>query len=224
MARQAGAMMKIFDISWPISTATTGYKDRHIVEFTETRTFAKDGMRDSTMHLSAHTGTHVDSPAHFIKDGLTIDEIKLDRLVGPCIVIELMEVVDGITRDDLVDKNIKKGDIVLFKTVNSLTPATGKFTPHFVYLEASGAQYLAEKGIKAVGIDYLGIERNQPDHLTHTTLMHADIVIVEGLRLEFIAPGAYTFVCLPLNIIGLEAAPARAILVQAMLEVDVEFI
>jgi arylformamidase len=214
--------VKIFDISWPISTATTGYKDRHIVEFTQTRTFDKDGMRDSTMHLSSHTGTHVDAPAHFIRDGLTIDEIKLNRLVGPCIVLDLMEVVDGITRDDLVGKDIQKCDIVLFKTVNSLTPATGKFTPHFVYLEASGAQYLAEIGVKAVGIDYLGIERSQQDHLTHTTLMHADIVIVEGLRLEFITPGVYTFVCLPLNIIGLEAAPARAILMQEMVEVEVK--
>lgn len=207
-------MMKIFDISWPISTATTGYKDRHIVKFEEISTFAKNGVRDSTMHLSSHTGTHVDAPAHFLKDGLTIDQIQLDRLVGDAVVIDLMHVVDGITRDDLVSKNIQKGDIVLLKTVNSLTPATGKFTPHFVYLEASGAQYLAEIGVKAVGIDYLGIERSQSDHLTHTTLMHADVVIIEGLRLEFIAPGEYMCVCLPLNIIGLEASPARAILIE----------
>lgn len=206
--------MKIFDISWPISTATTGYKDRHIVKFEETRTFAKDGMRDSTMFLSSHTGTHVDAPAHFLKDGLSIDQIPLDRLVGDAVVLDLMHVVDGITRDDLVNKKIQKGDIVLFKTVNSLTPATDKFTPHFIYLEASGAQYLTEIGVKAVGIDYLGIERSQKDHLTHTTLMHADVVIVEGLRLQFVAPGEYMFVCLPLNIIGLEAAPARAILIE----------
>jgi len=206
--------MKIFDISWPISTATTGYKDRNIVTFEETRTFAKDGMRDSIVHLSSHTGTHVDAPAHFINDGLTIDQIQLDRLVGQAIVLDLMSVVDGITRDDLIDKNIQKGDIVLLKTTNSLTPATGKFTPHFVYLEASGAQYLAEIGVKAVGIDYLGIERSQPDHLTHTTLMHADVVIMEGLRLGHVAAGEYMYVCLPLNIIGLEAAPARAILIE----------
>lgn len=207
-------MMKIFDISWPISTATTGYKDRHIVKFEEISTFAKNGVRDSTMHLSSHTGTHVDAPAHFLKDGLTIDQIQLDRLVGDAVVLDLMHVVDGITRDDLIDKNIQKGDIILLKTVNSLTPATGKFTPHFTYLAASGAQYLVEIGIKAVGIDYLGIERSQSDHLTHTTLMHADVVIIEGLRLEFIAPGEYMCVCLPLNIIGLEASPARAILIE----------
>ncbi len=206
--------MKIFDISWPISTATTGYKDRNIVTFEETRTFAKDGMRDSIIHLSSHTGTHVDAPAHFLKDGLTIDQVQLDRLIGQAVVLDFMDVVDGITRDDLIDKNIQKGDIVLLKTVNSLIPATGKFTPHFIYLEASGAQYLAEIGVKAVGIDYLGIERSQPDHLTHTTLMDADVVIIEGLRLIHVEAGEYTFVCLPLNIIGLEAAPARAILIE----------
>jgi arylformamidase len=206
--------MKIFDISWPISTATTGYKDRNIVTFEETRTFAKDGMRDSVINLSSHTGTHVDAPAHFIKDGLTIDQIGLDRLMGPAVVIDLFNVLDGITRDDLIDKGIQEGDIVLLKTTNSLTPATGKFTPHFIYLEVSGAQYLAEKKIKAVGIDYLGLERSQPGHESHTALMHADIVIIEGLRLQHVPAGDYICICLPLNIIGLEAAPARAILIE----------
>jgi len=65
-----------------------------------------------------------------------------------------------------------------------------------------------------VGIDYLGIEHSQPGHVTHTTLMHQDIVIIEGLRLFHINPGRYFFVCLPLAVIGLEAAPARAILIE----------
>jgi arylformamidase len=206
--------VKIFDISWPISTATTGYKDRHIVEFEEIQTFARDGVRNSTVQLSSHTGTHVDAPSHFINDGLSIDQIALDRLVGDAVVLDMTNVSTHITRDHLVDKNIQKGDIVLLKTTNSLIPATGKFTPRFVYLEASGAQYLAQKEVKAVGIDYLGLEHSQPDHASHMFLMHADVVIIEGLRLQHVAPGIYMCVCLPLNIIGLEAAPARAILIE----------
>jgi arylformamidase len=208
--------VKIIDISWPISSATTGYKDKKVVAFTDVKHFAQDGVRETDIQVSSHTGTHVDAPAHFLKDGKTIDQISLDRLIGQAIVLDCTDVTDAITREHLLshDAIINKNDIVLLKTTNSATQPTEKFTPHFIYLHVSGAQYLAEKQIKAVGIDYLGIERSQPEHETHTTLFHHDVVIIEGLRLEHVQPGRYEFYCLPLNVIGLEAAPARAILVE----------
>jgi arylformamidase len=206
--------MKIIDISWPISTATTGYKDRFIVQIDEIKNFNRDGVRETAVHVSSHTGTHVDAPAHFLQSGKTIDEISLDRLVGECILLDMTTCAERITRDDLraYENDIVEGGIVLLRTANSDIALTDKFSPHFVYLEASGALYLAEKKIKAVGIDYLGIERSQQGHPTHETLMHADVVIVEGLRLGHVEAGKYFFVCLPLNCIGLEAAPARAML------------
>lgn len=208
--------MKVIDISWPVSESTTGYKDRHVVKLEEVKTFAKDGVRESHLHVSSHTGTHVDAPSHFLQDGKTIDQVYLDRLVGRCKVIDLTDAGEKITRDQLADheSEIAEGDIVLLKTANSAQSPTEKFTPHFVYLEDSGAHYLVEKKIKAVGIDYLGIERSQSGHPTHTVLMHADIAIIEGLRLQHVQPGTYLLVCLPLNVIGMEAAPARAVLLS----------
>lgn len=207
--------MKIIDISWPISKATTGYKDRYVVNIDEVKNFNRDGVRETTIHLSSHTGTHVDAPSHFLKEGKTIDELHLDRLVGDCVVLDMTTCAERITRDCLLSHadDITENSVVLLSTTNSDIPATGKFNPHFVYLEASGAAYLAEKKVKAVGIDYLGIEHSQPGHPTHENLLNADIVIVEGLRLAHVKPGNYFFVCLPLNMIGTEAAPARAILV-----------
>jgi arylformamidase len=206
--------MKIFDISWPISKATTGYKDRYIVGIDEIKNFNRDGVRETAIHLSSHSGTHVDAPSHFLKEGKTIDEIGLDRLVGDCVVVDMTTCAERITRDCLLahDNEITEGSIVLLRTTNSDFSPTDKFSPHFVYLEASGAAYLAEKKVKAVGIDYLGIEHSQPGHPTHENLLNADIVIVEGLRLHHVQPGSYFFVCLPLNVIGTEAAPARAVL------------
>ncbi len=209
--------MKIIDISWPISQATTGYKDKNIVELAETKNFAKDGARETKLCFSSHTGTHVDAPSHFLQDGLTIDQIALARLVGPAKVLDLTTVDNAqITGDDLAQyaSEIKPGDIILLKTTNSLCSPTDKFNMNFVHLEVSGARYLAKRGVSAVGIDYLGIERNQPDHSTHTTLMHADILVIEGLRLGHVNPGPYHLTCLPLAIIGVEAAPARAILIS----------
>lgn len=205
--------MKIIDISWPISSATTGYKDRNTIYFEMTKNFPQDQVRDSIIRLSSHNGTHVDAPAHFLADGKTIDQVSLQTLMGRCKVLDVSEVVDCVTGADLQNHAIEEGDIILLKTANSLQKPTDKFNPQFVYLGVTGAEYLVRKKVKAVGIDYLGIERSHPDHPTHITLMKHDITIIEGLRLSAAQPGEYTLCCLPLNIIGLEAAPARAVLI-----------
>lgn len=208
--------MTVIDISWPISTATTGYKDRSVVHFDEVKNFNRDGARETNIHISAHSGTHIDAPSHFLREGKTIDEIALERYVGDCVVLDMTSCAERVTRDDLQEHDhlIRHGGIILLKTLNSDLTPTDKFSPHFVYLEESGAAYLAEKKIKLVGIDYLGIEHSQPGHPTHEILMNHDISIVEGLRLLHVNVGAYFFVCLPLHMVGLEAAPARAILMK----------
>lgn len=209
-------MKHIIDISWPVSKATTGYKDRNVVDFHEVKNFNSDGVRETTIELSSHAGTHVDAPSHFLKEGKTIDELLLDRIIGKCVVLDMTICSERITRDCLAehDDQIEEGSIVLLRTTNSDLSSTNKFNPHFIYLEVSGASYLAEKKVKAVGVDYLGVEHSQPGHPTHETLMNGDVTIIEGLRLGHVQPGTYFFVCLPLYTIGLEAAPARAILMH----------
>lgn len=209
-------MMKIIDISWPISSSITAYKDRSVVAIEEIKNFNRDGARETNIYLSSHTGTHVDAPSHFIQEGKTIDEISLERLVGNCIVLDMTVCSERITRECLMqhDAQITEGSIILLRTTNSDIAPNDKFNPQFVYLEQSGAHYLVEKKVKAVGIDYLGIEHSQPGHPTHETLLNGDVVIIEGLRLGHVLSGDYYFVCLPLNMIGLEAAPARAILMM----------
>lgn len=206
--------MKIIDISWPISPASTEYRDKESISFTETKTFEKDSARETTICMDSHTGTHIDAPAHFLKDGITVDEIHLDRLIGKAIVIDVLTVNDAITEDDLHGYEIAEGDIVLLRTANSALDPNDPFKSDFIYLDRSGADYLAKKKIKAIGIDYLGIERGDPEHTVHTTFMKADVVIVEGLRLGHVQAGEYFFVCLPLATIGLDASPARAILMS----------
>ncbi len=199
-----------------MSPSTTAYKDRKVIHFQDVKNFNHDGVRETTIQLGSHSGTHVDAPSHFLKDGKTIDELSLDRLVGNCVVLDMTNCAERITHDCFMkyDHLIKEGDIILLRTTNSDLTVTDKFNPHFVYLEESGASYLVKKKITVVGIDYLGIERSQPGHPTHETLMNADIIIVEGLRLQHVKQGCYTFICLPIYTIGVEAAPARAILLE----------
>jgi arylformamidase len=206
--------MNLYDISWPITPDMTAYKDKKTVSFERVKEFDEHGVRESIITLGSHTGTHIDAPAHFLRDGQTIDQTMITDISGLCSVFDLSAVEHAISRVDLEMLNIKEGDIVLFKTRNSLLSPTAPFVPDFIYVDASAAAYLAEKKIKAVGIDYLGIERNQSNHETHTVLMSNEITIIEGLRLDHVPEGQFFLWCVPLAVIGLEAAPARALLIQ----------
>lgn len=208
--------MEIIDISWPISPEMTTYKDKQQVSFTHTKLFERDQVREQSITVSTHTGTHVDASAHFLQQGVTIDRMPLEQLIGPCKVVDLTHIQEVIRADDLQEYEFEEGDFVLLKTRNSEVSATAKFDQNFVYLDASAASYFVELGVDLVGIDYLGIERNQPSHDTHTILMKAGVAIVEGLRLAHVEQDEYFFVCLPLALIGTEAAPARAILVSGL--------
>ncbi len=207
-------MMKIIDISWPLISGITTYKNKEDFVAYPLKEWQKDGFRESRLVCGAHVGTHIDAPSHFIQDGVSIDSISLNQLCGPCIVLDMTQVKDAITAQDL-EKHELKAPRVLFKTRNSKLAPIDPFDPDFIYLDASGAAYLQAKKIVAVGIDYLGIERQQQDHPTHRSLFNAGIVIIEGLRLTDVEPGLYTLICLPLALVGVEAAPARAVLLPA---------
>lgn len=204
--------MKFIDISWPITKGVTEYKDRNTFKVDHFATYQTKGFEESTICMGSHTGTHIDAPRHFIKDGKAIDKINLDQLNGPCQILDLTFVEEKITKQDLEKFKIEPNQIILLKTKNSFLEATAQFNPHFIYLEASGAEYLANLQIKAIGIDYLGIERNQPNHATHMAFLSKDIPIIEGLRLKEAVDNQYNLICLPIKLENLEAAPARAVL------------
>jgi arylformamidase len=206
--------MTLIDITWPLNPQTTAYKDKKTIHFTATKNFAEHGVRESLITLNSHSGTHVDAPAHFLKDGNTSEKISLSALCGPCIVIDMTHCNECITQEDLKDIRLEKNVRVLFKTKNSFLSPTAPFNPAFIYLEKSAAQFLVQQNSAAVGIDYLGIERNQPAHETHIALLENNIPIIEGLRLAQVQPRKYLLICAPLAIEGLDGAPARAFLID----------
>jgi arylformamidase len=205
---------KIIDISWPIKPGMTEYKNQAKVKFLPTKTIEQNNAREHDLVLTTHTGTHVDAPAHFLENGACLDELNLTSFMGQCRVFDLTYVQEKITESDLFNLTINPGEMVLFKTKNSLLDCCAKASTDFIYLDASAAVFLVSKNIKAVGVDYLGIERCQPNHETHKALLEAGVVIIEGLRLKDVLPGDYFLSCLPLKLSGLEAAPVRAVLIE----------
>jgi len=204
---------KIIDISMEISEEMTVYKNReeNRPKIEVTRNFRNSDAFETTITLGMHTGTHLDRPLHIIEDGDTMDSLSLERVVVPCQVLDLTKVEGGITKEDLADKRIPEGHFILLKTKNSLEE---DFNFSFVYLAASGANYLKDQGVIGVGIDALGIERDQPEKSTHKALLENDIMILEGLRLGEAEEEEYLLIAAPLKIKGAEAAPVRAMLVN----------
>jgi len=205
--------MIIHDISMSIHPDMPVYKNqkekRPVLRFLQG--FSTGESCASNLTLDTHTGTHVDAPLHMLPGGKTIDNLDLARVITRCKVLDFSFIQEKITRRELVVKNIEKGDFILLKTRNSYTE---QFEYDFVYLDKTGAAYFKELAVTGVGIDALGIERNQPDHATHKTLFQAGIVILEGLRLKEIAEGSYFLFAAPLKITGAEGAPTRAVLLQ----------
>lgn len=208
--------MRIIDISWPLSSTMTGYKNKKEFVQEQLRQIGKDGVAESRFIIGSHAGTHIDAPAHMIDKGTNTSEISLSSFIGHAVVLDLTHVTEHITRQDLeraVADSQLAGKIVLCKTKNSFLLSDALFDPDFVYVTQDAARYLVELQVKAVGIDYLGIERSQPGHTTHKILLESSVCIIEGLRLAQVQVAAYYFICLPLAVAA-DGAPARAILLE----------
>jgi arylformamidase len=167
--------------------------------------------------LSAHTGTHVDAPHHFLNDHRTVDSLPLDVLTGLCYVVQLPDDVDEISAAVLERIPLAEGTTrILFGTRNSRWWAQGedRFQEDFVAVSEDGARWLVEHGVKLVGVDYLSVAPFADSVPTHEILLRAGVVVIEGLDLSQAPRGFYELYCLPLKIQGADGAPARTILIQ----------
>jgi arylformamidase len=166
----------------------------------------------SRLDFGVHSGTHIDAPVHFIDGAAGIESAALDVLVGPAIVADVRAVEGHLDRAAIERLDIPEGtERLLFRSRNSALWAEPSFVPSFTALTADGAQVLVDRGIRLVGIDYLSIAPFGNPTPTHLVLLGAGVVIVEGLDLGAVEPGAYDLACLPLLIPGSDGGPARAI-------------
>jgi len=174
-----------------------------------------DGFTLSAYSMGAHSGTHMDAPMHFIKDGAPVDRVPLEPLIGPARVVDIPDSVQSISAAELAKHNWKGAERVIFRTRSSLHGWMHSPTFHrdFAYVAPDAAQQLADAGVKMVGVDYISAEQfGAPAPLTHRTLLGKGIPIVEGFQLDSIPAGDYDLIVLPIKVGGHEGAPARAIL------------
>jgi arylformamidase len=208
--------VKIYDITFPISSSTPIYKGDPGVEIQ----FFKSMSEGSTANVSqisfgVHTATHVDAPNHFIDGAKRVHEIDPQKLIGRCRVVDIQKDVVAIEPEHIGD--IAGVSRILLKTRNSEFWATAEdgFRTDFTYITPATAKLLVESGVVLVGIDYLSIEKSgSPGHPVHVTLLEKEVVILEGIDLREVPAGDYDLMCLPLKYMGGggDGSPARTIL------------
>jgi arylformamidase len=207
--------MKIYDVTVPLSKELVVYPgDPHVKIIGRTKIGEEDAHCNlSRYSFSSHAGTHVDPPSHFIENGVTVDNLPLELLMGRARVVEVTAPV--IDEAVLEEFDFTADARVLFKTRNSYLWSQTKFVEDYVYITPGAARVLVAEGIKVVGIDYLSVDKfGEGETRTHLILLKAGVVIIEGLDLREIEAGDYEMFCLPLKVKGGDGAPARVVLRQ----------
>ncbi len=202
------------DVSVPVYTGMAHWPDNPPIVVERMLDMERgDAANVSKLSLGAHTGTHMDAPLHFLRDGAGIDTMPFTATLGPARVIEIHDTV-SIKPGELAAHTIQAGERVLFKTANSPRCwQTDEFVEDFVYIAADAAAFLAAQGVQTVGVDYLSVGGFRADGAaTHQALLQAGIWVIEGLNLAQVQAGTYELICLPIKLLNADGAPARAIL------------
>lgn len=204
-------MRRIIDITLAVSSQMPSWPGEPKLTASLLRDMSRgDSCTVSRIEGGVHTGTHLDAPRHFIKGRISVDELELDVLIGPARVVHFpdADAIDAAMLDTLA---LPAGTVrLLLKTrVSALWNDPGyAFREDYVALTPDAAQWIVDRGIRLVGIDYLSVERfREPGHRTHKLLPGAGVVAVEGLDLRRAAPGNYDLYCLPLKLAGADGAP-----------------
>jgi arylformamidase len=207
---------RIYDISVLLGAESIDYPGDTPYSRELICTIRDNGSYDlSKLVMSAHSGTHIDVPSHFIANTKSIDQYPVQEFIFPALVVPI-EDKESIRPHELKTLDIRPGDALLFKTDNSISGRcrNGLFSEDFVFMSPEAADFCVEKKVGLVGLDYITVEKDGDKAFqVHGKILGNDLLILEGIDLGEVPTGRYTLFCLPLKIKGAEASPVRAILV-----------
>ncbi|NLI52897.1 MAG: cyclase family protein [Clostridiales bacterium] len=225
--------MKIIDLTtalfvgMPITPAPGHYKG---FDLERTADFENDGKVVSKYTVGTHTGTHTDSPTHFIPNSITIDQVPLDSLIGPAVLVDMSHVGSGgeVTAKDLEQaaSDIKPGDILVIRTDWSKHWDKGDYFKGRPCLSEDAAYWIVNHKIKAIGVDMSGVDPTSQYGVSpklggspiHKILLGNGILITEYLcNLDQISEKRFFIVIMPVKITGAEAAQSRVAAIEGLL-------
>jgi len=211
---------RIFDLSHSITEGMPILPGHPTPEITQVSSRKDDEFTLSRITVGSHTGTHADAPSHRIEGGATIDEIPLEKLVGEAVVLDLthIDLSEAIRPSDLQqqEQEVKEGDIVLICTGIGRKWGDVEFITKYPYFSAETAEWFVERSVKAVGVDWMSIDKHERSrHPAHDILLSHNIPVIENLaNLDLVKGMRIFFICLPLKLKGGDGSPARALAIE----------
>ncbi len=189
--------MKIYDISQEIFSSVVYPGDSAPKAVPIRRTATGDLYNLTDFSMCAHNGTHLDAPFHFLGEGKTVDQIPLEKTVGPCLVARCDGALTREKAEEILTSGAKR---ILLKGETVVAE--------------DGAQTLANSGIFLIGVEGQSVGDGASPMAVHKILLAKEVVLLEGVRLSDVAPGEYFLAAQPLNLGGSDGAPCRAILIK----------
>lgn len=203
--------MKIIDISMELNENTVVWVDDDQPKLIPVARIPQAPINFTWLDFGSHAGTHIDAPYYLFNEKWKSDEVPFEVLMGDAQVIDLTDVDDYIEVEDLKKHDIHSKRIML-KTKCSYDPMK-EYNPKHVALSIEAAKYLRDLDIKLIGYDYQSFERDGRVDI-HRIFMEQNIICLDNLRLADTEEKDYEFICLPVKVTGIDAAPSRAILIE----------
>ena len=198
----------IIDLSVRLNEDTPVYPGDPKLEVKSAATFEKDTYLGHSVTLGTHAGTHIDSPAHMIEGGNTLDSFSADSFVGAARYVQVLN--NEFNLDDVQSCGIQEGDIVLFHTGMSDHNDEQIYFENYPAMSEEIARYLVACKVKMVGVDTCSID-NDPKFPIHKLLLSNNILIIENLtNLGQLSGIESVIYALPIKL-DLDGAPARVI-------------
>ena len=211
------------DITYPIFEGMTGWPNQPATTYDVLSCIhCGDQARVTMLHFSAHTGTHMDAPSHFLAQGIDISQAPIHVGLGP-VRIARIDCPAEVTVQQLKDyeartRPLEKGERLLLRTPNSDRALwlQDPFNKEYHAIGPEAAKYIAGKRLLLVGVDYLSVGPfYEGNPQTHRALMGANVWIIEGVDLRKVSEGEYEMICLPLKLSGSDGSPVRVLLKKA---------
>ena len=192
------------------------------VTFEPARILEKDGWNATTLSLYSHCGTHMDAPIHFGVGRQTIDQLDVNRLIGPAWVVDVRPIepraLIGVERVSHIADKIKPGDGVLIRTGWCEYSGQDRYRNELPRMSAELARWCVEKHVRILGVEPPSVaDVNNIEELTavHKILFEGNVIVVEGLaNLQSLTKSKVTFIALPLKVADGDGAPVRALAIE----------
>jgi arylformamidase len=169
-----------------------------------------DNITLSTLHATAHLGAHADAPSHYGRDAESIDRRNPELYLGPCQVMHIAVPRRSRITPAMLTRPIKAERVLM---ATGTYPDPTHFNEDFAALSAELVDLLHRNGVRLVGIDTPSVDLfDSKDLPVHQAFLRSNMAILEGLVLRDVPEGTYELIALPLNLVGFDASPVRAVL------------